>query len=338
MYAQPQTIGVLICSYRRPDSLLRGLAALAAQTRMPDDVLVVARADDAATLEALAARPLAGPLPLRVLTVSRPGTVHALNTGLESCRTDVLAITDDDTVPHPDWLARILAHFSKDPALGGVGGRDWCHDGARFEDRGASPVGRLQWFGRTIGNHHLGIGAPRDVDFLKGANMSYRAAALGGMRFDTRLCGTGAQPYEDIAFSLAVRRAGWKLLYDPLVAVDHYAATREEPRHYAGVAKGRDLRGLSELAHNEVVALWPSLTPAGRVAYVVWSVLVGTGTSPGLVQAIRYVPRLGTGSWRRFGTVQRAKMSGYRSLRQRGSRGTPALAAPRGAPSGTAIP
>ena len=322
--ATPRTIGVLICSYRRPESLLRGLAALAAQERRPDDVVVVARRNDAATLDALVSRQaVGGALPLRVVTVVQPGTVHALNTGLDACCTDVLAVTDDDTVPHPDWLARILAHFAANPEVGAIGGRDWCHDGKRFDDRGAPVVGHLQWFGRTIGNHHLGVGPPREVDFLKGANMSYRAQAFAGPRFDTRLRGAGAQAYEDIAFSLAVQTAGWKLLYDPLVAVDHYAAQREEPRHYAAVTAIEDVNGLFDFAYNEVIALWRALTPAGRVAYVMWSLLVGTGLSPGIIQAIRYTRQLGTGSWRRLWTVQRAKATAYRTMRRGGARDHP---------------
>ena len=309
-----QTIGVLICSYRRPDSLLRGLASLAAQDRRPDDVLIVVRADDVATLQAVASSPTAGSLPLRVLTVTRAGTVHALNTGLAAGRTDVVAITDDDTVPAADWLARILAHFRADPALGGLGGRDRCHDGERFDDRARRVVGHLQWFGRTIGNHHLGVGAPQQVDFLKGANMSYRAEAIADRHFDTRLRGVGAQPYEDIAFSLGLRLSGWKLLYDPLVAVEHYPAPRQEPRHYAAIACSRDKGGLFDLAYNEVIALWDGFGPVGRLVYMTWSVLIGTGGSPGIVQAIRYTPRLGAGSWRRLWTVHCAKVAAYREL------------------------
>ena len=314
---------MLICSYRRPDSLLRGLAALTAQERRPDDVLIVARADDIATLRALASCRKTGPLPLRVLTVTQAGTVHALNSGLAACRTDVLAITDDDTEPHADWLARIVAHFRVDPALGGLGGRDRCHDGERFDDRSRGVVGRLQWFGRTIGNHHLGVGAPRQVDFLKGANMSYRAEAIAGRHFDPRLRGVGAQPYEDIAFSLGLGCSGWKLLYDPLVTVDHYAAPRQEPRHYAGIVGIGDMRGLFDLAHNEVVALWGAFGPVGRLVYLTWSLLIGTGGSPGIVQAIRYTPRLGAGSWRRFWTVQHAKAAAYRALWTRRHRRVP---------------
>jgi GT2 family glycosyltransferase len=307
------SVGVLICSYQRPESLLRGLNAQARQHRQPDDIIVVVRQDDSATLAALASRQPDG-LPLRVMTVCQPGTVHALNTGLEACRTDVLAITDDDTVPHPDWLARINAHFLANPLLGGLGGRDWCHDGKRFDDRSAKMVGQLRWFGKTVGNHHLGVGSARVVDFLKGANMSYRREAFAKVRFDARLRGSGAQASEDLAFSTSVKRAGWALMFDPLVAVDHYAHRPEAPRYYSSIAVGKDLTGLYDCGHNEVVAIWPNLTPIGRAAYVPWSFLVGTGASPGIVQAIRYTPRLGFGSWRRFAAAQRGKAAGLATI------------------------
>ena len=325
------SVGVLICSYRRTDDLLRCLASLAGQQRLPDDIIVVARTEDTSTMAALSS---AGPTspPFRVVVADRPGLVHARNVGLDACRTKVLAMIDDDAIPHPGWLAAIGAHFRQDPQLGGVGGRDWCHDGERFDTRNAGPVGRLQWFGRTIGNHHLGVGTPREVDFLKGANMSYRADAFRSIRVDERLRGRGAQPFEDISFSLALRRQGWVLLYDPAIAVDHYASKPGTPRPYGGAATwGDGLAGLADLAFNEVIAIWPSLASAGRMAYPIWSFLIGTTMLPGLLQALRFSPRLGLKSWRRFRTVQRAKIEAYLELADR----TPPDRSP--VPGGTAL-
>ncbi len=82
MSAAPRSIGVLICTYRRPESLGRCLAALAAQERRPDEVIVVVRDSDAATHDWLASCKPDG-LRLRVVGVTLPGTVAALNTGLE---------------------------------------------------------------------------------------------------------------------------------------------------------------------------------------------------------------------------------------------------------------
>ena len=309
----PQTIGVLICSYRRPDSLLRGLAALARQQRHPDQVIVVARSNDQATLDTLASGTPAW-LPVQVVTVTLAGTVHALNAGLDACRTDVLAITDDDTEPRPDWLARILAHFVADPTVGGVGGRDWVHDRGRLADGGEATVGRIQWFGRVIGNHHLGVGPHREVHFFKGANMSYRRQAFANLRFDKRLRGTGAQPFEDVSFSLDIRLAGWRLIYDPMVAIDHYPGVSDQPRAYAG-AIDADNEGLFDFSFNEVIALWRVMRRwPDRVVYSIWSMLIGTGVSPGLLQAVRLTPQLRSRAWGRFAAVQRGKVAALRHL------------------------
>lgn len=310
---RPATHGVLICSYQRPGELLSCLAALSEQRRRPDEVIVVARDSDADTLDALRARRPDG-LPLRVLTVAAPGKVVALNAGLDACRTDILTIADDDTVARPDWLERIFEHFAADPTLGGLGGRDRCHDGAAFDDRRRRVVGKLQWFGRTIGNHHLGCGGPREVDFLKGANMSYRAEAFAALRFDPRLRGRGAQPHEDLAFSLAVRRAGWTLLYDPAVLIEHYPGRRAEPRYYVGGTKLADSAGFFDACFNNAVALWDALPPARRAAYAVWVLLVGTRVLPGLVQAARMTPGEGWGAWRKLLLCQRAHLAAYTRL------------------------
>ena len=307
------TIGVAIASYRRPGDLKRCLEALSEQNRLPDDVIVVVRADDEATKDAVAAA-ADGRLPVRQVFVTAPGTVPARNVALEHCRTDILSFIDDDTVPHRDWLERIIPHFAGDPTLGGVGGKDRIHDGTSFDDRAAEDVGQIQWFGRVVPNHHLGFGTPRTVDFIKGANMSFRATAFQGIKFDGRLRGTGAQSYEDLVFCSAIRRAGWKLIYDPGIVVDHFLGKREEVRHYADIAAVKDRTGFQNFAFNEVVAVWDEL-PAGRLfAFALWSLMVGTGVCPGLLQAVRFTPRLGISSWQRFALAQAGKLHAFVEL------------------------
>jgi GT2 family glycosyltransferase len=312
-HAVPQTIGILVASYGRPDVLRRCLAGIAAQQRPPDDVIIVVRRTDQATQDALAPM-IAGGATLRMVMADMPGLIAARNAGVDACRTDILAMVDDDAVPHPDWAARILEHFQRDDRLGGLGGRDRCHDGTGFDDTRASVVGRLQWFGRTVGNHHRGFGDPREVDILKGANMSYRATVFARCRFDVHLRGIGAQPNEDMRFSLQVKSAGWKLVYDPQVLVDHYPHERQEKRFYSGVQPVTNPEAYKELAYNEVAAIWENLSAVRRVAFVLWSLLVGTGVSPGLVQAVRYTPRLGWMSWRRFHLNMVGKFAAIRDL------------------------
>jgi cellulose synthase/poly-beta-1,6-N-acetylglucosamine synthase-like glycosyltransferase len=237
-------------------------------------------------------------LQLRCVPVHEPGLVSARNAALAANCSDILAFCDDDTVAAADWLARVLGHFTGDPAVGGVGGRDRCHDGTSFDDRRRSVVGRVQFCGRTIGNHHLGFGPVREVQFLKGANMSFRADALRGLWFDKRLRGQGAQPGDDFAFSLAVARAGWKLIYDPEAVVDHYAAA-DRLRSYVVRKDLADPVSFGEGCFNQALTLWGDMGAARRAVYLLWASAIGTSTYPGLAQAIRHRLRGDPAAWRK---------------------------------------
>lgn len=274
-------VTVLVPTYRRPDDLARCLSALLCQERTPEQIVVVARADDEATHQCLADHVTPRVLNVDVALVDEPGQVAALNRGLEAATGDVIAITDDDAAPRSDWVARIAAAFEADPGLGALGGRDWVHEEGRVLDGERDRVGKVQRSGRIIGNHHLGVGDAREVDLLKGANMSYRRAAIGDLRFDRRLRGTGAQTHNDMAFSMSVKAAGWKLVYDPLVAVDHYPAPRagEDPRN------AQTFTSMRNAAFNLHLILLGHLSPLRRETAWWWYALVGTRVYPGLLQA-----------------------------------------------------
>ncbi|MEI2583151.1 glycosyltransferase family 2 protein [Scytonema sp. PRP1] len=279
---------VLIPTYRRPQDLSRCLQGLLEQTKPPFQVIVVVRDIDADTWQFLEGFQ-ESKLPLHTVKVTVGGVVAALNAGLEAVEGDTVSITDDDAAPRPDWLERISAHFMSDTRIGGVGGRDWIHQGDKLLDDSCEVVGELQWFGRVIGNHHLGVGEPREVDVLKGVNMSFRTSAIGGLRFDERMRGTGAQVHFEMAFTLALKRAGWKMIYDPAVAVDHYPAQRfdEDQRN-----SFNEIAWIN-LVHNETLVLLEHLPPIRRVFFLLWAILVGTRDSLGFVQWLRLLPREG---------------------------------------------
>jgi GT2 family glycosyltransferase len=310
---KPTTVTVLIATYRRPDSLCRCLTALSSQSLPPDEILIVVRDEDVSTHAALQS-PETTRYPIRIVAVSAPGTVHARNAALAVCRSDVVAIIDDDTAPYPDWLQRVMQAFQVDPELGGLGGRDRCFGNGTFDDRQERRVGQITWYGKAFGNHHLGFGGIREVDLLKGANMSFRMEAVGATRFDVRLKGNGAQPAEDYCFSVAIKRSGWKLCYDPAALLAHYAAERAEPRAYVGVQKVTDPQNFSDFCYNQVLALWGALSPTRRAVFFVWSTLIGTGVFPGLAQAIRFTPGLGKHSWSRLYICQKTKCRAFWEL------------------------
>ena len=278
-------ISTIIPTYRRSKDLERCLEALKKQTRLADEVILVVRDTDDETWSFLD-NFNAESLPMHTVKVSVPGQVAALNAGLDKAKGEIIAITDDDAAPHVDWLQRIEAHYLVDKTIGGVGGRDFLYIDNQLVEGAKKTVGKLQWFGGTIGNHHLGVGEPREVDILKGANMSFRKDAIAGLRFDERLRGTGAQVHNDLSFCLAVRRRGWKLIYDPSVAIDHYFAQRFD----------EDQRGkFSEIAmvnrlHNETLVLLEHLSPLRRTLFLLWAILIGTRANRGFLQYLRFLP------------------------------------------------
>jgi glycosyltransferase involved in cell wall biosynthesis len=307
-------VSVLLPTYRRPEELRRCLEGLKAQIAPPAEVIVVVREQDQTT-ERLLAGYDPGPMPLRLLRVTEPGQVAALNAALDVSQGDIVAFTDDDAVPRPDWLARIRAHFLEDARLGGVGGRDWMHSEGRLVTGQARTVGHVSWFGRPVGNHHLGGPPAREVEILKGVNMSFRRLALDGIRFDRRLKGSGAQVHNDWAVCIEVRRRGWKLLYDSLVAVDHYLAPR-------GNSEDRLQRRPSEVydvVFNESLLLLESLPGPRRVAFVVWSWLVGTRLTPGLLQVLRARLHGRSHPLAVLGAASRARLDALAAFRRRGA-------------------
>lgn len=287
-------VSVLVPSYGRPASLARCLAALAGQTHAPDEVVVGVRTGDAATI-AVAEEARAAGLPVRVATTADAGVVAAMQAALDAASGDIVALTDDDARPFPAWIEGLLAHFQSAPDVGGVGGRDW----QPYERGDARRVGVVQWFGRVIGNHHLGAGAVRDVDVLKGVNCSFRAPLLRAVGFDRRLRGSGAQLYWELGVCLPMRRAGWRLLYDPSVAVDHDVAPRLDADHlHRGVFAEPPL---VDAVHNETVALLEDRRGAARVCLLLWAFLIGTGEAPGPLQCARRLlqgDRLAIRRWR----------------------------------------
>jgi cellulose synthase/poly-beta-1,6-N-acetylglucosamine synthase-like glycosyltransferase len=307
------TTTILIATYRRPQDLERCLLALERQTLTPDQVFVIVRDEDTDTQAFLTDSKFT--LPLQVLRIQVPGLIAARNLGLDALCTDLVSMIDDDAAPHPDWLERIEHHFSADPRLGALGGRDRLVSKTDCDTVRANIVGKIRYFGNLVGNHHAGFGEPREVDTLIGVNMSFRRQAIAGLRVDLRLRGKGAQPNEDIAFCLAVRRRGWKLLYDPLVAVDHFEAPRDEPRHYAAMIPVTDPVSFGDVTYNWVVAIYEEFSPLRHFVYILWQFLVGTRLRPGLVQALRFTRSLRGESWRRFWFTQKAMLRAYVDLR-----------------------
>jgi glycosyltransferase involved in cell wall biosynthesis len=105
---------VLICTYNRAPRLRETLTAL--QTMAPPsdfqaEIVVVDNNSSDATPRVVEEAARRGPLPVTYLRENRQGKSFALNLGLTHAAGDVIALTDDDVLPSPDWLNRVVAAF-----------------------------------------------------------------------------------------------------------------------------------------------------------------------------------------------------------------------------------
>jgi glycosyltransferase involved in cell wall biosynthesis len=278
------TVSVLVPTYRRPALLVQCLDGLARQTLTAHEVLVVVRRDDSESRASIANR---SDLPLREVVVDRPGVVAARNAGLDIAAGDIVAFIDDDAIPHPDWLARLVEHYA-DPAVGAVGGRDQIYHGDVL-DTGPlfRRVGILTWYGRFISMHHLGQGPARDVDFLKGVNMSFDRRRNPDVRVDECLRGQGAQVYEETTVCLQIRQRGQRVVYDPEIVVDHHEADRGDNDE----REPRLLRPRRDRHHNQAYVVVRYYPVPRAVVHLIYALAIGMEDSPGVALTIRNILR-----------------------------------------------
>lgn len=277
------TISVLIPTYKRSQGLERCLEGIANQTRQPDEVIVVYRQGSDVKAEDMVSRFQPRIPNLRGVGVTQQGVVSAMRAGVDNCTMDVMAITDDDAVPRKDWLQRIEQTYNSQ--IGGVGGRDIIHgpSGIIASERNVI-VGKVTILGRMVGNHHVGSGSARDVDVLKGANMSLRRELWN---LDARFEGRGAQPHWELYLCLRARAMGWRLVYDPNIIVDHYPAYRPS----GDDRTDRTATDVQSTAYNLTLALisfGPRWKARLRLGY---RILMGSKDAPGVIRVFASVVR-----------------------------------------------
>jgi glycosyltransferase involved in cell wall biosynthesis len=172
------TITVIVCAYNEARHLPACLYSLRAQTRPPDEILVVNNASTDET--AAVARDVPG---VRVVDEPAKGLVVARETGRRAAQGEVLAYVDADCRAPIQWLERIEAHMQSSRIVAVTGPYrfyDWDLTGRvliRLYDFLVAPVTHM------LVHHFLELGA-----ILYGGNFAVRARALariGG--FDRRI-------------------------------------------------------------------------------------------------------------------------------------------------------
>lgn len=119
-------VSVVVPTYRRPELLGRCLSALAVQTLAADDyeVLIADDAASAQTRQQVEAFAHCTSCAIRYVSVTGThGPAAARNVGWRAACTPLIAFTDDDTVPDPDWLSAGLGALERDGELAAITGQ-----------------------------------------------------------------------------------------------------------------------------------------------------------------------------------------------------------------------
>ena len=213
------TLTVAVAACGRVDSLETCLAALAAGTRRPAQIIVV---DQDASDAARACVERLGSIPHAYLPQERLGLSASRNLALELTTSDFLAVTDDDCVPAPDWVEQICVTLAEpkppDVVTGSVLPTRQPGPGEFMVSQRARPERidhdrrRPPWRIGTGGNFIASTAVLRQV---------------GG--WDERL-GTGSpgRAAEDIELIDRLMRAPSAIRYEPAVVVRHELQNLEQ--------------------------------------------------------------------------------------------------------------
>jgi succinoglycan biosynthesis protein ExoA len=97
------------------------LDSLAAQSRKPDEIIIVDGGSTDGTLEVITDAATQNQA-VRLLRAPGANIARGRNLGIAAATGELIVLTDSGCRLHPDWLARITAPFDADPATEFVGG------------------------------------------------------------------------------------------------------------------------------------------------------------------------------------------------------------------------
>ncbi len=267
-------LSAVIPTKNRPEDLERAVASIYAQTRLPDELLIVDQSPDRASrerVEAIAARHPGGVTLNYILDPAIRGLVHAKQVAAQTAGGDVVCFLEDDEVLEPGYLAAIERGFHDRPDMLGC-----CGLVTNLPPLPAGYVRLFHLFHRGI-FHDRRVGVHRHVernesgtalpliasDYLSGGLSCWHREVLAQVPFDVE---NGFHMLEDIDFSTrAAAQFGPRFFINPNARLEH----RMSPvnREVLGPRQGRKLR--------EYILFWKKRAASPGAAWQLGWLLVG---------------------------------------------------------------
>ncbi len=214
----PRTVSVVIPTFNRWEHLARTLEALAAQTRRPDEVIVV---DDGSTdgtwnrLDAWRAANAAC-LSVRALRQANQGPGQARNLGVAEAHGDLVIFLGDDIYPAQNFVqTHLRRHLEGGEQCAVVGFTDWDREGMRV-----TPF--LEFVNRNGEQFAYGLFSDGDeltFNCFYTSNVSLPRACLGNRPFNVAFTDAA---WEDAELGYRLAQRGLRIYYVEGAAARHH--------------------------------------------------------------------------------------------------------------------
>lgn len=213
-------VSIIIPTCNRPFLLKHCIERVLAQPYARKEIIVVDSSSNNESEAVVAQYPEVISVRIRGQRDNRP---QAKNTGMTYASGEIIAFIDDDSMVLPGWL-ETLVEVHRDDTIGAAGGRvirapePYCDQEKGTPRMSVTSSGRVIWEGAELVSTEQ-----VDVDHLISCNVSFRRDALeqvGG--FDPNYTITSLCEETDIC--VRVKKAGWRIVFQPSMSVIHYSA------------------------------------------------------------------------------------------------------------------
>lgn len=259
------TFSIVIPTKNRPKELATVFDSLLAQTRLPDQVIIIDQSSIDQVIEkdvTILAKKAAIPLNY-IHDESIQGLVMAKAAAIQYNKCDYISFFDDDIVHEPDYLEAIEEALINYPEMIGVNGVIINAPKEGFLKR---LIFRLTHFGLYKDNRQSVIRSlapktvhPQAVDALSGGLSTWKKEVFKIVSFDTK---NKFHAYEDKEFSIRIERAFPEQMFIvPSAKLYHY--------HAAG-----NRQSLLRRTQNDVVEVWKLFKKNGDYNWLGFDLIV----------------------------------------------------------------
>ena len=213
-------VSIIIPTCNRPFLLKHCIERVLAQPYPHKEVIVVDSSSNDASEAIVAQYPEVISVRIRGQRNNRP---QAKNKGMTYASGDIICFIDDDSMVCSTWLNTVV-EIHRDDTIGAAGGRVVRAPEPYRDELSGPPRMTVTGWGHVIWEGAELVSTERvDVDHLISCNVSFRRDALekvGG--FDPNYTITSLREETDIC--IRVKKAGWRIVFEPSMQVVHYSA------------------------------------------------------------------------------------------------------------------